>query len=214
MTDQTPLTSVLRAAARNSDKLLTAALAPLELTGPRLELLAVYAEHPGITNADAAAVCDLSPQSAHMVTVTLADKGWIAIDAPADRRRQPVHVTDAGLEALDAAWDASRPLEKRLATLLGAAGIRRLRSTADVLSAQVNGPQDAAAEEEDPRFAQVGNTAAGLHYRALMWADAHKTDTIPRSVVNRWSSPQAQVAQRLVTAGLWKPDGNEAYKIR
>lgn len=214
MTDQTPLTSVLRAAARNSDKLLTTALAPLDLTGPRLEMLAIYAENPGLTNAEAAGISDLSEQSAHTVTTTLAGKGWISIDAPGAKRRRPVHVTDTGLETLDAAWDTSRPLEKRLALLLGAAGIRRLRSTADALSAQANNPDAAADPEEDPRFAQVGNTATGLYYRALMWADARKTDTVPKSVVRTWSNPQAMVANRLVAAGLWKPDGDDAYRIR
>lgn len=212
MTDQIPLTSVLRAAARNSDKLLAAALAALNLNGPRLELLAAYAERPGTTNTEAATTCDLSIQTAHTITATLVSKGWIALDAPV-RLRRAVHVTDTGLEALTAAWDTTRPLEKRIATLLGAAGIRRLRDTADVLHAEANKPAEPQEPEEDPRFAQVGNTAVGLHYRALMWADARRTDTIPASVVRKWSSPQAGVTNRLLDAGLWKTDGDN-YRIR
>lgn len=213
MTDQTPLTTVLRTAARNSDKILNAALAPLDLTGPRLELLAFYFENPGSSTADAARACDLSPQSAWFVTGALASKGWVTIDPPVKLRRA-VNVTDAGLEVLDAAWSASRRLEKRLATLLGAAGIRRLRDLAAALSEDAN-PSAAEADEptEDPRFAQVGNAATGLYYRALMWADAHKTNTVPASVVRKWSSPQAGVANRLVDAGLWKLDGDD-YRIR
>lgn len=212
MTDQIPLTSVLRAAARNSDKLLAAALTPLDLNGPRLELLAAYAENPGVTNTEAAAACDLSVQSAHTITATLVAKNWIALDPPI-RLRRAVHVTDPGLEALTAAWDTTRPLEKRLATMLGAAGIRRLRDTADALAAEANKPAGPEDPQEDPRFAQVGNAAVGLHYRALMWADARRTDTIPASVVRKWSSPQAGVTTRLLDAGLWKAD-DDNYRIR
>lgn len=212
MTEQTPLTAVLRAAARNSDKLLTATLAPLGLTGPKLELLVAYAEAPGSSNSEAARVCDLSEQSAHTVTAALASKGWIAIGEPVKLRRA-IYITDPGLEALNAAWDATRPLEKRLATLLGAAGIRRLRDTADALSTEANA-RPGGEPEEDPRFAEVGNAATGLFYRALMWAEARKTNTIPKAVVNKWSSAQAGVSHRLVAAGLWKPDGDDAYRIR
>lgn len=211
MTDQTPLTAVLRAAARNSDKLLGAELAPLGLTGVNLELLAAYAETPGSSITDAGRTCNLTAQSASTATATLVSKGWITVGAPVKLRRA-VHVTDPGLEVLNAAWDASRPLEKRLATLLGGPGIRRLRETVDALSAEYNGTS-ANESQEDPRFAQVGNTAIGLYYRALMWADARKADSVPASVVRKWSSPQAGVASRLVDAGLWKTDG-DAYRIR
>lgn len=213
MTDQTPLTAVLRQAARNSDRLLTTALAPLDLTGPRLELLAAFAENPGITNTQAATICDLSVQTAHTVTASLVSKDLINLDAPVKLRRA-VNVTDAGLEALTAAWNASRPIEKHLATLLGAAGIRRLRDTADALSAEANKPTGPLEPEEDPRFAQVGNAATGLYYRALMWADARNTNSIPVSVVRKWSSQQSGVANKLIDAGLWKPDGDNAYRIR
>lgn len=213
MTDQAPLTAVLRTAARNSDRLLAAALAHLDLSGPRLELLAAYAERPGSSNSEAARTCDLSEQTAHTATAVLVTKGWITLDRPV-RLRRAVHVTDAGLEALDAAWDASRPLEKRLATLLGAAGIRRLRDTAEALTVEANKPAGAQEPKEDPRFAQVGNAAVGLHYRALMWADTRNTNTIPVSVVRKWSSPQSGIANKLLDAGLWKPDGDNAYRIR
>lgn len=214
MTDQTPLTTVLRNAARNSDKLLLSELLPLDLSGPRLEMLAAYAETPGSSMSDAARVCDLSVQTASTTTAALAGKGWIAIDAPVGLRRA-VNVTDAGLEVLDKAWDASRSLEKRLANLLGAAGIRRLRETAAALSADVNRPESRVDEPtEDPRFAEVGNVGIGLHYRALMWAQARDVNSIPVSVVRKWSSPQANVAGRLLEAGLWKPDGDDAYRVR
>lgn len=211
MTDQAPLTSVLRATARNADKLLTSALAPLELTGTKFELLAAYAENPGSSNSEAARACDINEQSAHTITTALAGKGWITIDAPV-RLRRAVYVTEPGLEILIAAEGATRPLEKRLATLLGAAGIRRLRDTADALSAEVNAGSE-KEPEEDLRFAQVGNAATGLYYRALMWADARKVHSVPAVLVRKWS-PNSSSAARLVDAGLWKPDGNDAYRIR
>jgi hypothetical protein len=169
MTDQTPLTAVLHAAARNSDKLLAAELAPLGLTGTNLELLAAYAETPGSSITDAGRACNLTVQSAS--TATLVSKGWVT------------------------------------------AGIRRLRGTADALAEEANAGSANRPPEEDPRFAQVGNTAAGLYYRALMWADARKANSIPVSVVRKWSSPQAGVANRLIDAGLWK-GGGDSYRIR
>lgn len=213
MNAETPLTAVLRAAARNTDKLLLAELTPFDLTPPRLEMLAAYAENPGSSMSEAARVCDMAVQSASTATATLTTKGWIVSDPPVNLRRA-VNVTDAGLEVLAAAWDATRPLEKRIATLLGATGIRRLRDTASVLAADAADPGTGTEPAEDPRFAEVGNAATGLYYRALMWADARKTDTIPVSVVRKWSSPQAGVAQRLIAAGLWKHDGDAAYRIR
>lgn len=211
---ETPLTTVLRNAARDSDKLLTARLHGLGLSGPRLEMLATYAENPGITNTEAARLIGVSGQSGAFVTAGLAGSGWVGF-APSRVRAMPVTVTDEGIAVLDAAWDASRPVEKRLATLLGAAGIRRLRNTAQALADDTTAPrQEIRKSVEDPRHAQVGNAALGLHYRALAWTGDHHTDVVPKSVVRKWSSPQANLAARLVNAGMWKPEGDDGWRVR
>jgi DNA-binding MarR family transcriptional regulator len=213
MTAEVPLSTALRAAARNCDKLLVGRLNHLGLTGPRLELLAVYAENPGTTNAEAAAYLDTSTQTAHFITSALIDKGWVTVGTAAGRRL-PITVTDAGLEVLDAAWDATRPVEKRLATLLGASGIRRLRQTAGALAEGVTVRNAKPNWIENPQHVGLSNAALGLHCRALAWANDNRCDVIPKQVVRRWTSPQANIAGRLVDAGMWKPDGDDGWRVR
>lgn len=160
MTAEAPLTAVIRAAARSTDRLLADRLHSLDLTAARLEILATLAENPGCTSADAARACDVTPQSAGIVIATLKDRGLLAVGESAGRA-MPITVTDAGLGVLDAAWDATRPLERRLAMLLGAAGIRRMRGTAAALADMAAKPATTPApvHTEDPRHARVGNAA-------------------------------------------------------
>lgn len=215
MTVETPLTAVLRTVARSTDTLLARRLQPLNLTPSRLEVLAAIAETPGGSAADAARQCNITDQTAGITVAHLKEAGLVVETGASVGRSAPIAATDAGLEALDKAWDATRPLEKRLAMLLGAAGIRRVRGVAEALGASVvDARKPAAGPAEDPRHAGLTNAALGLHYRALTWAQQRGVNTVPDRQVRRWTSPQAGLIGRLVDAGMWKPDGDDAYRVR
>ena len=88
------------------------ALRPHGLTPPQYGVLSVLARDPGLSGADVARACNITPQAANEVLATLERKRMI------ERRPHPTHgrilrstLTDEGNRRLQAANPAVRALE-------------------------------------------------------------------------------------------------------
>jgi DNA-binding MarR family transcriptional regulator len=91
---------------------LDAALRPHDLTPPQYAALSVLARDPGLSGADLARACNITPQAANEVQATLERKHMI------ERHPHPTHgrilqstLTEEGQQRLQAANPAVRALE-------------------------------------------------------------------------------------------------------
>jgi len=91
---------------------LDAALRPHDLTAPQYAALSVLARDPGLSGADLARACNITPQAINEVLATLERKHMV------ERRPHPTHgrilqatLTDEGQRRLQAANPAVRALE-------------------------------------------------------------------------------------------------------
>jgi DNA-binding MarR family transcriptional regulator len=91
---------------------LDAALRPHDLTAPQYAALSVLARDPGLSGADLARACNITPQAINEVLATLERKHLI------ERHPHPTHgrilqatLTDEGQQRLQAANPAVRALE-------------------------------------------------------------------------------------------------------
>jgi DNA-binding MarR family transcriptional regulator len=106
-----------------------AAVKAVGLTLPQYVALAELAERPGITGAELARACLVSPQ-AMMVVLRATEEQGLVERKPHPRHQTvlEVHLTSVGREALSAAHERAAPIEQRIAKALSRAEVETLRA--------------------------------------------------------------------------------------
>jgi DNA-binding MarR family transcriptional regulator len=107
----------------------SAAVKTVGLTLPQYVALAELAERPGITGAELARACLVSPQA--MTVVLKAMEGQGLVERTQHPRHQTVleiHLTSVGREALSAARKRAEPIEHRITRALSGGQIETLRA--------------------------------------------------------------------------------------
>ncbi len=106
-----------------------AAVKTVGLTLPQYVALAELAQRPGITGAELARACLVSPQAMMVVLKAMEGQGLV------QRRQHPrhhtvleVHLTSVGREALGAAHERAAPIEARMVRALSSTEIETLRA--------------------------------------------------------------------------------------
>jgi DNA-binding MarR family transcriptional regulator len=107
----------------------SAAVRTVGLTLPQYVALAELAERPGITGAELARACLVSPQAMMVVLKAMEEQGL------AERTQHPrhqtvleIHLTSVGREALSAARKRAEPIEERIAKALSREELETLRA--------------------------------------------------------------------------------------
>jgi DNA-binding MarR family transcriptional regulator len=90
--------------------------------------LAELAERPGITGAELARACLVSPQAMMVVLKATEEQGLVKRKPhPRHQTVLEVHLTSVGREALSAARERAEPIEQRIAKAFSRAEIETLR---------------------------------------------------------------------------------------
>lgn len=104
------------------------ALKAIGLTLPQYVALAELGEHPGITAAELARRCLVSPQAMMVALKGMQEQGLV------ERKQHPrhqsvleIHLTAVGREALQAGRELVEPIEQRIAAAMTAAETATLR---------------------------------------------------------------------------------------
>jgi len=107
----------------------SAAVKTVGLTLPQYVVLAELAERPGITSAELARGCLVSPQAMMVVLKSMEDQGLV------ERTRHPrhqtvleIHLTSVGREALSEAHKQAGPIEQRIVKALSERELENLRA--------------------------------------------------------------------------------------
>jgi DNA-binding MarR family transcriptional regulator len=118
---------------------MDARLAAYRLTSPQYAVLALLAEHPGISNAELARRSFVTPPTMIRMIATLTDEGVITRDErTAAARTRPIALTPAGRKRLAVASSDVQDLEDILLRTAGSDAqtiLTWLRSTAELLEA-------------------------------------------------------------------------------
>jgi DNA-binding MarR family transcriptional regulator len=107
----------------------SAAVKTVGLTLPQYVALAELYVRPGITGAELARACLVSPQAMMVVLKAMEEQGLIE-RAPHPRHQTvlEIHLTDVGREALDTARERAEPIERRITQALSPEEIGNLRA--------------------------------------------------------------------------------------
>jgi DNA-binding MarR family transcriptional regulator len=110
-------------------KAKSAAVKAVGLTLPQYVALAELAKRPGVTSAELARACLVSPQAMMVVLKAMEEQGLV------ERRQHPrhrtvleIHPTSVGNEALSAASKRAEPIEERIGKALSRKEIETLRA--------------------------------------------------------------------------------------
>jgi DNA-binding MarR family transcriptional regulator len=124
--------SLGRLLKRSEQTLLRAKSAAVKVVGltlPQYVALAELAQRPGITSAELARACLVSPQAMMVVLKAMEEQGLV------ERTRHPrhqavleIHLTSVGREALSEAHKRAKPIEQRMLKALSKAEIESLRA--------------------------------------------------------------------------------------
>jgi DNA-binding MarR family transcriptional regulator len=106
----------------------SAAVKTVGLTLPQYVALAALAERPGITSAELARACLVSPQ-AMVVLKAMEEQGLVErTQHPRHQTVLEIHLTRVGGEALGAAHKRAEPIERRIIEALSNREIEALRA--------------------------------------------------------------------------------------
>jgi DNA-binding MarR family transcriptional regulator len=107
----------------------SAAVKPVGLTLPQYVALAELAQRPGITSAELARGCLVSPQAMMVVLKSMEEQGLVRrTQHPRHQTVLEIHPTDVGREALAAARERVEPIEGRISAALSESELERLRA--------------------------------------------------------------------------------------
>lgn len=228
MTDQTPLTTTLRALAGDTERLLGDRLRPTGITVPQLEFLTWIAAHPECCGADVAEAVHVSPQTGTTVLHNLLAKKLIRVK-PAKGRRNSITVTARGTAAVAQAQDAVAEVEKHLAAALGGDVAHAFAGAVTALQphlpqrgwqrkpkATTNSKSKAKARAAKPKARRdplAGDRikAEQLDQHCREWAaTVGNSQFVPDHVAAQYGT-QAQI-DLLVVARRWSPEHN-GYRL-
>jgi DNA-binding MarR family transcriptional regulator len=106
-----------------------AAVKTVGLTLPQYVALAELAERPGITGAELARACLVSPQAMMVVLRAMEEQGLVErTQHPLHQTVLEIHLTSVGREALSAARKRAEPIEQRIAQALSREEVETLRA--------------------------------------------------------------------------------------
>jgi len=107
----------------------SAAVKTVGLTLPQYVALAELSERPGITGAELARACLVSPQAMMVVLKGMEEQGLVErTQHPRHQTVLEIHLTSVGREALSAARKRAEPIEQRIANALSKEQIETLRA--------------------------------------------------------------------------------------
>ena len=114
-------------------------LGALGLTTPQYAALSVLELEPGLSNADMARRCFVTPQTMHQILLSLGRAGLVERSAhPEHSRVQQTHLTARGRSLLDRAHDLVAAVEAKLASPLSKAEQTRLARALEKCIEQLN----------------------------------------------------------------------------
>ena len=106
----------------------SAAVKAVGLTLPQYVALAELSERPGITGAELARACLVTPQAIMVVLKAMEEQGLIERSPhPRHQTVLEIHLTDVGREALGSARERAEPIERRVAQALSPEELTNLR---------------------------------------------------------------------------------------
>jgi DNA-binding MarR family transcriptional regulator len=106
----------------------SAAVKTVGLTLPQYVALAELSERPGITGAELARACLVSPQAMMVVLKAMEEQGLVQrTQHPRHQTVLEIHLTSVGREALSAARKRAEPIEQRIAKALSRSEIETFR---------------------------------------------------------------------------------------
>jgi len=107
----------------------SAAVKAVGLTLPQYVALAELAQRPGITGAELARACLVSPQAMMVVLKAMEEQGLVErTQHPLHQTVLEIHLTSVGREALSAARKRAEPIEQRIAMTLSREEVQTLRA--------------------------------------------------------------------------------------
>ncbi len=107
----------------------SAAVKTVGLTLAQYVALAELAELPGITGAELARACLVSPQAMMVVLRAMEEQGLVErTQHPRHQTVLEIHLTSVGREALSAARKRAEPIEQRITKVLSKGEIGTLRA--------------------------------------------------------------------------------------
>jgi DNA-binding MarR family transcriptional regulator len=107
----------------------SAAVKTAGLTLPQYVALAELAERPGITGAELARACLVSPQAMMVVLKAMEEQGLVErTQHPRHQTVLEIRLTSVGREALSAARKRAEPIEQRIAKALSRSEVETLRA--------------------------------------------------------------------------------------
>ena len=110
-------------------KAKSAAVKSVGVTLPQYVALAELAERPGITGAELARLCLVSPQAMMVVLKAMEEQGLVErTQHPRHQTVLEIHLTRVGREALSAASKRAEPIEQRITNALSTTEIDGLRA--------------------------------------------------------------------------------------
>ena len=102
---------------------------PLGLTLPQYVALAELAERPGLTGAELARACLVSPQAMMVVLKAMEEQGLVERSQhPRHQTVLEIHLTSVGDEALSAGREQAEPIEERITQALSKQDIQTLKA--------------------------------------------------------------------------------------
>ena len=105
-------------------------LRPQGVTTAQLHVLKTVRDEPGVSGAQLARVCYVTPQSAQALLKGLEDGGWITRTKDSVNDRILIaQLTPSGVELLDTAEKLARVIEKRLWRGVPDSGVKALNTT-------------------------------------------------------------------------------------
>ncbi len=132
-TDPSPTDESLGKLLKRSEQTLlrakSAAVKTVGLTLPQYVALAELAQRPGITGAELARACLVSPQAMMVVLKAMEQQGLVErTQHPLHQTVLEIHLTSVGREALSAARKRAEPIEQRIVKALSGEELETLRS--------------------------------------------------------------------------------------
>jgi DNA-binding MarR family transcriptional regulator len=103
------------------------ALQPLSLTTPQFAVLTWLKRAPGLSNAELAHRCFVTPQTMNLIVQKLEDRGQvIRAESPSQGKSLPMRLTAAGASVLERAQGALVEVERGLFAVLSKAELEGL----------------------------------------------------------------------------------------
>jgi DNA-binding MarR family transcriptional regulator len=131
--DPSPAAESLGKLLKRSEQTLlrakSAAVKTVGLTLPQYVALAELAQRPGLTAAELARACLVSPQAMMVVLKAMEEQGIVKrTQHPRHQTVLEIHLTSLGRESLGSARERADPIEQRIATALSKTEAETLRA--------------------------------------------------------------------------------------